>query len=97
MDAMANTSPQTKPSIDPGDRVERPFKRLITSEELSEAIQLSTRSLERLRKAGMPYFCIGHRSPRYDLNECLTWLRERSHIVGVGRRAALRNPLALRS
>lgn len=46
----------------------------MTAQELQEELKVSTTTLWRWRKEGMPYKQYGHRTIRYDLNEVKKWL-----------------------
>ena len=53
---------------------ERP--ELMTGAQLSESLQVSVRTIDRLRVEGLPTIVVGD-SPRYRLADVLTWLETR--------------------
>lgn len=48
---------------------------MLTEAELAAELKISTRQVQRLTAAGMPYTPTGMRGKRYDLEECRSWLR----------------------
>lgn len=69
-----------------------PVPWLITEQQLSERLQVSTRHLINLRKCGLPFIQLGS-SVRYDVREVEEFIRGRrrlsSHIERQRRRKAL--------
>ena len=51
------------------------MKKLLTTEELCEYLQVNEQTLGRLRRKGLPYFKIGG-AVRFDVNEVLEWTRK---------------------
>jgi predicted DNA-binding transcriptional regulator AlpA len=64
----------------------------LTEQQLAEHLQISTRHLINLRKAGLPFIQLGS-SVRYDLSEVEQFIRSKrrlsSHIERQQRRKAL--------
>jgi excisionase family DNA binding protein len=50
---------------------------LLTTEELAQMLKVSTRTLIRWRKEGLPHIQVGYRTIRYDLNEVMKWIENR--------------------
>lgn len=61
---------------------------LLTEAEAAEAIGVSTRTLRRLRRRGLPAYRLG-RGVRYDLEEVRIWAREESAREAKDRRAEI--------
>jgi hypothetical protein len=55
---------------------ERAAPRLLTTDELADFLQVSSRTIRSLRAEGLPVFLIGD-APRFELPAVLTWLRAR--------------------
>lgn len=55
---------------------------LLTTEELCRKLKTSRRSLERLRKRGMPCIMLG-RAPRFDYDAVLQWLKQQQEAQDV--------------
>ena len=49
---------------------------ILTERELCEVLSVTRQTLVSLRKCGMPYFLLGTKLVRYDLQEVLDWLKE---------------------
>ncbi len=49
---------------------------ILTERELCEVLSVTRQTLVSLRKRGMPYFLLGTKLVRYDLQEVLDWLKE---------------------
>lgn len=54
-------------------------RQIIDSPEMARILHVSTRSLERYRGMGMPYFRLNHKKVLYDLDEVLQWIRQTTH------------------
>ena len=69
-----------------------PLPALVTEQQLADRLQVSTRHLINLRKAGLPYLQLGS-AIRYDLAEVDAYLRTNRrlslHMLCQQRRAAL--------
>lgn len=55
---------------------------LITEKELIDQIRLTRPTIVRLRKQGMPHIKL-ERAVRYDLEDVIGWLKERSDKRGL--------------
>lgn len=53
----------------------QPNSKLLGRDELARALACSPSTVGKLRRDGMPFIRVGD-SPRYDLDECLTWIRK---------------------
>ena len=53
---------------------------LLTQTELAQVLQVDVRTVYALRRKGLPQLIVGD-SPRFDLPEVLTWLRNRSQLA----------------
>ena len=49
---------------------------LMSTKQLAEALQVSTKVINRLKKEGMPVIELGHRTDRYDADLVLIWLKK---------------------
>lgn len=49
--------------------------RVITKEELATFLKVTQRTIDRLRKEGMPFFKVGT-NIRFDKEEVIKWLKE---------------------
>ena len=49
---------------------------LLTEKELCDFLSVTRQTLVVLRKQGLPYFLLGSKLIRYDVQEVLEWLRE---------------------
>lgn len=49
---------------------------VLTQDQLAESLGVSSRTIYTLRQEGLPTVLVGD-SPRFDLGECLAWLRAR--------------------
>ncbi len=49
---------------------------VVTEKDLCEILSVTRQTLVALRKRGMPYFLLGTKLVRYDLQEVLDWLKE---------------------
>jgi len=47
-------------------------------------LNLSVRSIERLRSMGLPFYQVNYRSARYDEQEVWEWLKTHTHVVRDG-------------
>lgn len=54
------------------------MQRLITIDELGQLLNLSRSGIFRLKREGLPSVKISHKVVRYDYDEVLKWLKERS-------------------
>lgn len=54
-----------------------PGRRLLTAGQLCEALQISRGLLHTMRGEGLPVVNLGSESPRYELEEVVTWLKAR--------------------
>jgi len=52
-------------------------RKLLTTAQLCESLQISRRSLERYRKKGMPFYLVGNK-PRFKYEEILEWMRKQA-------------------
>ena len=68
---------------------------LITEQQLSERLQVSTRHLINLRKCGLPFIQLGS-SVRYDIEEVETYLRTNRRLSAHVTRQQRRKTLAAR-
>lgn len=50
-------------------------EKLLTEEQLAEALQVTTMTLSRWRSAGMPFLQFSRNSIRYRFDDCLSWAR----------------------
>lgn len=64
----------------------KPRDRLLTPEELAEAMRISVATVKRHRRAGMPFVPVDHR-PRFELAECIAWFRARAEQKRTDERA----------
>lgn len=53
-----------------------PAMQLMSTKEIAEALQVSTRTIGRLTKEGMPVIKLGHHTDRYDWETVLGWLKK---------------------
>lgn len=51
--------------------------------ELAVALDISTRQVQRLTAAGLPYTPTGAAGKSYDLQECKAWLRENAGCLST--------------
>ena len=69
-----------------GRRIERnhcKMGKLLTHEQLAEALGFKLRTIHTLRRSGkIPVMMIGHRTLRYDLDSVLAELSKREKIAG---------------
>lgn len=49
-------------------------RKLLSRVELARALSCSPTQVDKQRRAGLPHLRVGD-SPRYDLDECIEWLR----------------------
>ena len=49
---------------------------ICTGKELCEILKVSSPTIKSLREKGMPYFNIGSRVVRYNLDDVLVWMNE---------------------
>lgn len=49
-------------------------RKLLSRVELARALSCSPTQVDKQRRAGLPHLRVGD-SPRYDLDECIAWLR----------------------
>jgi phage terminase Nu1 subunit (DNA packaging protein) len=63
----ANQSPQVA-------NPDAPTAALLTKGQLAEFLKLTPRSIENLHRRGLPFYRIGCRRNRYDLNAVRAWL-----------------------
>ena len=52
-------------------------KEILTKEELAEMLKIGVRTVDRLRREGLPSFKVGNQV-RFDRDEVLKWLKENS-------------------
>jgi hypothetical protein len=50
---------------------------LLTTKELAHELRCCTKTVDRLRKDGLPHVTIGDNAPRYRLDVVLAWLESR--------------------
>lgn len=50
--------------------------KLLTEKDLCDFLGVTRQTLVVLRKQGLPYFLLGSKLIRYDMQEVLEWLRE---------------------
>lgn len=51
---------------------------LLTSDQICNALHIERTTLWKLKNNGMPYIRVGKKLIRYDLDEVIAWLKERS-------------------
>ena len=51
------------------------MEEILTREQLAKLLQVTEKTVDRLRKEGMPFFKVGA-NIRFDKEEVLKWLRE---------------------
>ena len=54
------------------------MKRLLTTRQLCDELQFSRTMLWKFQKQGMPYIRMGTKLLRYDFDDVVKWLKERS-------------------
>jgi len=63
-----------------------PNPKLLTAQELADALNMKHRTIQRYTQIGMiPFVYLGHRTIRYNLEEVESALLRRSMVAKVGR------------
>lgn len=60
------------------------MKQYITTEELSQRLQVTRQTLNNWRKQGLPFIKIG-RAVRFDMDEVNKWIEEQNSEASEGR------------
>lgn len=68
---------------------------MINKQQLCAELDVSESTIRRLELAGLPYVPVGLRAKRYDLVECVAWLR--TNETSLGESGATRNVRAAAS
>jgi hypothetical protein len=55
----------------------KPKPALLDTKDLAFELKCCTKTVDRLRKAGMPCVLLGDNCPRFVLADCLAWLKAR--------------------
>ena len=56
---------------------------IVTKQQLAEALQCSTKHIERQVKAGLPFIPFGSRAVRFSLESVLKWLKSRESCLSA--------------
>jgi excisionase family DNA binding protein len=59
-------------------------QKYLTTKQLAEKLQVSTETIYRWRKIGMPHARISERTIRYDLDKVLEWRKLNGYHKGNG-------------
>ena len=63
------------------DLVPSPKPALMTTAELARELRVCTKTIDRLRKEGLPHVLVGDNCPRYRLESVLNWLESRERAA----------------
>jgi phage terminase Nu1 subunit (DNA packaging protein) len=55
---------------------------VVTREELAEIMRVSVPTIDRMRRAGMPYLTWGRRLVRFRVRDALAWAEQQGHGHG---------------
>jgi hypothetical protein len=65
------------------DLAPTPKPALMTTAELARELRVCTKTIDRLRKEGLPHVLVGDNCPRYRLSAVLAWLESRTPATGA--------------
>jgi hypothetical protein len=60
---------------------------LLTTKELAHELRCCTKTIDRLRKEGLPHMLVGDNCPRYRLEAVVSWLESRPSVSTTEGRA----------